>query len=96
MQLGKDLRREDILAKDTIVLFLTLLVADTQELLGITGLWLLVHHRDIEDGPILVLPDTRENAIMTDIRQGNRMDTDHQTIVTLILLYQLQGTGFVG
>ena len=77
MQLGKDLRREDILSKDTIILFLPLFVANTQELLGVTGFRFLMHHVNIEDGIILVLPNTVKNTIMTHIRQRDAVDTDH-------------------
>ena len=95
MQLRKDLRCQDILSEHTVKFFHTLLVPHTQELLGITGLGFLLHHSHIENGMILVLPDTRENAIMTHLSQRNGMNRHHQRVVTLVLLHHLQSTGLV-
>ena len=96
MQLGKDLRGKDILTKDAIILLLTILVAHTQKLLGITGLGFLQHRRDIEKGAGLVLPDTVKNTIAAHFSKRDGVNADHQRVATLIFLDHLERTGLVG
>ena len=96
MELGKDLRGEDILPKDAVIFFHTVFITYPKEFLRIAGLGFLVHRSHIENGVILVFPDTREDAIVTDLSKGYGMDGDHQGIITLVFLDHLEGTGFVG
>ena len=58
MQLGEDLWGKDILTKDAVVLFLTIFVSDTEEILCIAGLGFLDHRTDIEYRAVLVFPYT--------------------------------------
>ena len=58
MQLGEDLWSKDILTEDAVVLFLTIFVSDTEEILCIAGLGFLDHRTDIEHRAVLVFPHT--------------------------------------
>ena len=96
MQLGEHLRCEDILAKHTVVFFLTILITHTKIFLSIAGLGFLHHGTDIQHRTLLVFPDTMQDSIAAHLNQRYRMDADHQTVMQLIALDHLQGTGLVG
>ena len=58
MELGKDLWCQDVLSEYTVKFLHPILVSYAQELFSVAGLGFLLHHGHIEDGMLLVFPDT--------------------------------------
>ena len=89
VQLREYLGGKDILSEYAVVLLVALFVAHSQKFLGIAGLGFLAHSVHVQDGVIVILPNTVQNAIAAHFGQGDRMDTYHQSVVALVILDHL-------
>ena len=94
-QLLEHLGGEHILAKDGEILTSALAVANAEIVGGIARLGLLAHAHHPHRRMLLVLPHPGKDAVVAHLGQGDGMDAHHQSTELLVLLDELQRTGFL-